>query len=240
MLRCRPAPPVRIEHVRLIPEHRRSMQVPDGDEEVRTLQNLDVLVLEPAVEEGCLREHIWLERAADKDGRFRVEAQRLRDDKAHLLEAAHVVVGRGAALEHAVDLLLHLRLRLRVLRQQPRGPREHRACGLVSGDEERDEVIAQLLLRRVAAAHVHQEPEQGGVFDVGVVLCYERVQVCLLLLVDHVEDELVEHAVQQLHVLLELPLSRNQRRDRPLRTQPRDLPVWEVERRPMLRLTQRS
>mmetsp|Transcript_491 Transcript_491/g.1146 ORF Transcript_491/g.1146 Transcript_491/m.1146 type:complete len:241 (-) Transcript_491:819-1541(-) len=183
-------------------------------------------------------QNVVLEGAADEDGGLREEAEGLCDNEADLFELGHVVIRRVPPPKHIVKLLLHLGLCLWVLRQQPSRPSEHAPRSLVASDEECDEVIPQLLLGGVCPPEVDEEPEEGGVCDIVIVLVEQGVEVSLLLLADNIQDELVQNAVEEVHVVLKLPLARHQRGDGPLGAEAGDLPVGEVEGRAVLRLPQ--
>ena len=117
---------------------------------------------------GCRTQRVVVERAPDEQRRLGVEPQALGQARARALERDDVVVAeRLARADDAVDLVAH---RGEVSARAPgrveelvERPREQRGGRLVARDEHRHEVVAQLLVVRLLAAHVDEEAQQRRV-----------------------------------------------------------------------------
>ena len=70
---------------------------------------------------------------------------------------------RRAVAEHGVDLGDELGLRAGVLRDAEERPRQHGGRRLVARNQHRHQVVAQLLVVGLLAAHVDEEAQQRGV-----------------------------------------------------------------------------
>mmetsp|Transcript_47298 Transcript_47298/g.120700 ORF Transcript_47298/g.120700 Transcript_47298/m.120700 type:complete len:332 (+) Transcript_47298:87-1082(+) len=138
------------ELVRLLPQLRGPVQVPHRDEHVVALLA------------GVAVEVVLLQRAADEHRRLRVQAHGLVDHACGELELLHVGQRGLAVANHTVHLLLDPLRVLRVLGQQEEGPGEHRGRGLMARDQQRHQVVTQLLGRDVVAGG-NEEVQDGGV-----------------------------------------------------------------------------
>mmetsp|Transcript_19855 Transcript_19855/g.58878 ORF Transcript_19855/g.58878 Transcript_19855/m.58878 type:complete len:539 (-) Transcript_19855:545-2161(-) len=211
----RPVPPLRVEDVRLLPQLGRAAHVVRRDEEVVRASEREA-ALDARSTLGPL---VRLGGAPDEEGRRGPHAQCLCNHLLHLGHALDVVDGGVAVADHGVDLVLHTPERLRVLREGVGEPGEDRGRRLVPRDEQRDEVVAHLLVVDLLAAQVDEEAKHGRVLDLGVVLALERVELLGVARVEALVDQLVQHRVEEVHVGVEL----DEPRDELVRT--RNLPV---------------
>mmetsp|Transcript_15603 Transcript_15603/g.33816 ORF Transcript_15603/g.33816 Transcript_15603/m.33816 type:complete len:481 (-) Transcript_15603:455-1897(-) len=216
-----------VEGVGLVPERLGAVQVPHRNEDVRALEQLDLLV------GGGLRQLHLLHGAPDQQGGLGVQPQRLRDGVPHQLQARQLLVLRPRAVaHHLVHLGLHLRHDLGVGGEEERRPREHGGGGLVPGHQHGHQVVAQLLVGRLLPAQVHQEPQQRRVLHLFVVHVLEVLEVRGGAALVCLADELSQHVVDQLQVRLEPSLPRHHQAGAG------DVPVGEVEGGAVLRLAQ--
>jgi hypothetical protein len=86
-------------------------------------------------------------RFASERPRRRIETKRLRDDEARVLETRDIGDGRRSIAEHFVELLRELRAKMRMTREEQERPREGQCGRLVSREEERETLVAKLLVR---------------------------------------------------------------------------------------------
>mmetsp|Transcript_21258 Transcript_21258/g.48865 ORF Transcript_21258/g.48865 Transcript_21258/m.48865 type:complete len:247 (+) Transcript_21258:469-1209(+) len=169
----RPVPPLRVEGVRLVPQLRRTAHVVRRDEEVVGARELAA-----AADAGAsLWPRVLLQRAADEERRRRPHPQRLGEDLLQLGHPLDILERRVPVAEHVVDLVLHHLERLGVLRERIRHPGEHGGGGLVAGDQQRDQVVAHLLVVHLLAAQVDEEAQHRRVLDLGVVLVLEVLEL---------------------------------------------------------------
>ena len=82
---------------------------------------------------------------ADRPGR-RPEPDRLRDDGLRVREVRQIADRRDAVREDGVELGVQAPLRVRAAREQPPGPRERDRGGLVTGEEQREGLVPNLLV----------------------------------------------------------------------------------------------
>mmetsp|Transcript_8221 Transcript_8221/g.23391 ORF Transcript_8221/g.23391 Transcript_8221/m.23391 type:complete len:670 (-) Transcript_8221:431-2440(-) len=223
-----PQEPLRVKVVRLRPVPPVAVDVVERDEDVRTTGDLRLEA------DATLREDVVLERAADEQRRLRVHAQALGHAEAHELEVLHLVHVRQPIPKLRVHLLLHPSKEGGVLGELVDGPGKRGRRGLVTGDEHGHQVVAQLLRVRLLAARVHEEAQQRRVVELAVVAPLEVLDVRLLAGAERLADAVVEGAVKEVHVLLELALARDEVRGE------RQLPVGRRGHGAVLGLAQRG
>src|SRR5579883_1242537 len=83
--------------------------------------------------------------------RRRVEAHRLLEDHARPFELGKIGETRQARTQHAIDLLMKPCLRLRVPGQEIPGPAQRIRRRLVPGQEDRQDLVAELLVAHALA-----------------------------------------------------------------------------------------
>mmetsp|Transcript_267 Transcript_267/g.629 ORF Transcript_267/g.629 Transcript_267/m.629 type:complete len:501 (-) Transcript_267:579-2081(-) len=146
---------------------------------------------------------------ANQQGRLGVQPQRLGHDQPQILHVLDILVGGHAVAQHPVDLGLDLGHLLRMLRQLEQRPGQHRGRGLVPRDQHGHEIVPQLLVVDVGAAHVHQKPQQRRILDVGVIALFELLDILHLARTLRAIDEVGQHRVQYVEVGVELPQTRH-------------------------------
>ena len=203
------------ELVGLRPEARVAMQVPDGDEEIRPRLNLV-----PVQGHG-------LQRPSDQHRGLRVEPHGLVDHAGGVLELHHVLDRRPPVADDTVNLLLNLPHLLRVRGEEVGRPRQHSRRGLVPRDEQRHEVVPELLGRHVVPGG-DEKVEDGRIVAAEVLLDEFLVRVLHNLL--GALDEHVESVVDDDERFLARLLPRHEPPER------RDLPVRDERHRSVLSL----
>ena len=104
--------------------------------------------------------HRLLRAAPDRPGR-RVEPHRLAQHHLQVGQSLRVSHRRRRAPEHRIQLFVERRLDSRVLRQEIEGPRERHGGGLVSSQQDRHRLVAQLpVAHRARAAFVVARQEE--------------------------------------------------------------------------------
>mmetsp|Transcript_44646 Transcript_44646/g.95013 ORF Transcript_44646/g.95013 Transcript_44646/m.95013 type:complete len:437 (-) Transcript_44646:1361-2671(-) len=211
-----------------LPVLRSAVEVPRRDEDVRPAEDLD-----PARHAGPSGgQRVLLAGAADEDGGFRVQAQRLDEGGTHFLHLDYVVVvGTGFVAHDRPDLRLDFLHHARIAGgESEQRPREHRRRRLVPGNEHCHQIVPQHLARQVLPSHVRQKPQQARI--VSHVPLLQLLHGRLLPRLDRLVDEFGQYRIEHAHVLPEFHLSSH-----PL-LGVREVPVWYERRAPVLGLAQ--
>mmetsp|Transcript_14219 Transcript_14219/g.42949 ORF Transcript_14219/g.42949 Transcript_14219/m.42949 type:complete len:333 (-) Transcript_14219:1210-2208(-) len=206
-----------VEAVGVAPVLRAPVQVPHADENICALRHL------------VAANDVVLQGATDEHGRLGVEAHGLVQAPGGPPQGLQVLQGGLPVPQNAVHLGLQAGGVLGVLRQAIQRPRQHRGGGLVPRDQQRHQVVPQLLAVNLVAAG------QQEVQDAGVPLAHELLRELLVLRLHQLlalADELVQGGVHDGHGLRAAALTRHQR------TQQRNVPVGDGVRAPVLRLPQ--
>ena len=192
------AEPHGLENLRVgSPVLRRPVQVIYADQQVLARRD----------DAETLRKHVLHHRAPGVHGRLRVEPHGLVEAPLQVGHLRHVLVrGEGLVPENLVELGAKEPELLGVLGLQElvRAPREHRRGGLVSGDEQREQVVSQLR-RRNLLPRGDEVPKHGRVGVVQVVPRPLLRAADLLLFLHHalaVIDELGGHLLDDLDGVL--------------------------------------
>mmetsp|Transcript_18474 Transcript_18474/g.56738 ORF Transcript_18474/g.56738 Transcript_18474/m.56738 type:complete len:443 (-) Transcript_18474:927-2255(-) len=190
-----------VEGLGVVPEEGGFVEGPRGEEDVGASRERD-----GRVGEGGSREFVGVEGSSNEQRRLRVEPQAFREGEAGLLGSSDVLVGEAVAVvvlvEDGVDFVADRRQMVPGaaggVEELVDDPGQQRGRGFVAGHQHGHQVVAELRVRRLFAAHRHEEVQQRDDLRFFVVVLLLRV-----------EDQLVELSVQEVEVVVELSLVRN-------------------------------
>mmetsp|Transcript_20111 Transcript_20111/g.60708 ORF Transcript_20111/g.60708 Transcript_20111/m.60708 type:complete len:395 (+) Transcript_20111:1148-2332(+) len=220
----------RAELIWLAPQIWRPVQIPHANEQVAPLS--DGVAAIGALE--ARGKGVVCQGAADENGWLRVQAQRLRQARPqqwHLPDGLQI---GGPAGEGGVHFGGDLGGDVGVLHEEKQRPRQHGGGGLVAGDEHGHQVVAQLAVVHVGAAHVDQEPQQARVSHLGVVPLLESFQVLGLAALACQPDQLIQAVIDHHQVSPELALTWHHVPGK------REVPVGDVKRGSVLGLLEQT